>query len=146
MRCADLMTSTVHTCREDATAAECARLMGERSIGFVPVVDADGRVVGVVTDRDLAVRVLGAGRPPRTRLAEVMTARLVTASPHDDLREVERAMADARISRIVVTGPSRRCLGIVSLSDIARVEEGSRAAGVLRAVSAREAAPPPPLR
>lgn len=140
------MVTSISTCRLETTAAECARLMGEDGIGFVPVLDARDTLAGVVTDRDLAVRVLGAGRGGETPLSQVMSIAVVTCRPDDELAVAEERMSEARVCRVVMVDGRRRCLGVLSLSDIARVEESGRVGRVLRAVSLRESVPPPSLR
>jgi CBS domain-containing protein len=146
MRCRDLMTTTVHSCRDTETAYRCAQLMRRENVGFVPVVDAEQRLVGVVTDRDLAVRVLATARAPTTELRDIMTTDMATCEPDEELREAEQRMAQRRVSRIVVMSPFRRCLGVLSLSDVVRVEESRRAGELLRSVTARESTPPPSFR
>jgi CBS domain-containing protein len=126
MRCQDLMVTSVHAFRPDSSAAECARLMAAEGIGFVPVVDKAGLLLGVVTDRDLAVRVLGAGLSAETELRRIMTSPVITCAAGDELDVAERSMCAARVSRVIITDPARRVLGMLSLSDIARVEESGR--------------------
>lgn len=146
MRCGDLMSRPIHVCRQDDTAAHCAQTMREHGVGFVPVVDEDARLVGVVTDRDLALRVLADSGPPTTPVREVMTRPIVSCAPDEDLRTAEQRMVNARVSRIVVMTAFERCEGVISLSDIARAEGDERAGRMLREVAAREASPPPTLR
>src|SRR5438045_673494 len=137
MRCRDLMTTTVHACPGTATAYRCAQLMKNENLGFVPIVDAAQRLIGVVTDRDLAVRVLAAARPATVEVRKIMTADVVTCEPDDELALAEERMAERRIARIVVVGPYLRCLGVLSLSDVLRVEESRRVGEVLRTVTSR---------
>jgi CBS domain-containing protein len=146
MRCRDLMTTTVHACLDTVTAYRCAQLMKNESVGFVPVVDTGQHLLGVVTDRDLTVRVLAAARPSTVELREIMSADVVTCDPDEDLTVAEQRMTDRQVSRLVVVGPFRRCLGVLSLSDILRVEESGRASEVMRRLAARDSAPPPSLR
>lgn len=146
MRCQDLMTSSVLTSALDDDIVECARCMRDHNVGFLPVVAPDGRLEGVVTDRDLAVRALARGLPNETPVAAVMTRRVITCRPDDELRVAEERMVDARISRVPVVGGGDRCVGVISLSDVVRVEETLRAGDVVRAITAREASPPPSLR
>jgi CBS domain-containing protein len=120
--------------------------MKHQNVGFVPVIDATGRLVGVVTDRDLAVRVLSEGRSATTELWRIMTKEVVTFAADDDLREAEAGMIARQVSRVVITGPHGRCLGVLSISDIVRVEESRRSGQVMRGIAARESAPPPSMR
>lgn len=143
MRCQDLMSTEVQACRETDSALDCAVVMRKFNIGFCPVLDSKGHVVGVVTDRDLALRVLAASRPPGVQLQDVMTRHVITCAPDEDLRSAERRMADERISRVVVMTEVGHCVGVLSLSDIVRVEESGRVSGVLRSVASREGHLPP---
>jgi CBS domain-containing protein len=139
MHCRDLMTKNVTVCSEDDTAEWCARLMRERKVGFVPVVDADGRVSGLVTDRDLALRVVGEGQPAATPLSAIMTRDVRICRPDDELEVAEHRMAALRKSRLVVVDDFGRCVGVISLSDIAQADSRSHAGDVLYEVTRREA-------
>jgi IMP dehydrogenase len=113
--------------------------MLDRNIGFVPVVDTQGQVSGVVTDRDLALRVVAAKRPPGTPVSEIMTRDVRVCHPGDDLPTAERKMAAVRKSRLVVVDDHGRCVGVISLSDIAQADSRVHAGEVLYAVTRREA-------
>ena len=138
MRCRDVMKTDVARCLETLSVQACAEMMRDNGIGFVPVVDADRQVVGVVTDRDLALRVLANDLPADTPVGQVMTGDVRTCRPDDELREAERKMSSARKSRLVVADENGHCVGVISLSDVAQADR-RRAGGVLRAVTRREA-------
>ena len=139
MRCAELMEREVVCCRPSDAVTAVAQTMRDHGIGFVPVC-VGRRVVGVVTDRDLVVRAVAAGRPcDRVPVEDVMTREVVTCRGNDDLAEVERLMAHHQKYRIVCTDAERQLLGVVSLIDVATVERGEHAANVLRALAARDA-------
>jgi CBS domain-containing protein len=140
MLCRDVMKSAVIRCHEADTVTACARMMRDQNIGFVPVVDADEQVVGIVTDRDLALRVLAEERAGATPVSDVMTRDVRVCHPEERMEVAEKKMAETRKSRLVVVGKGGRCLGVISLSDVARVESRRRAGGVLQAVTRREAA------
>jgi len=108
--------------------------MRDYDCGIVPVIDEARRVIGVVTDRDLAVRAIAAGKSPDTRLNELMTPMAKCCAADDDLRDVERKMAELQVRRIPIVDAGGRCLGIISQADIAR------AAGRDNAVSEQEIA------
>jgi CBS domain-containing protein len=137
MLCREAMTSHVFSCCDGDPADTCAQLMRDRDVGFVPVLDAVERPVGIVTDRDLAMRVLAERRPGDTPLYVFMTRDVLTCRPEDDLRVAEATMTTARKSRLVVVDEAGRCVGVLSLSDVARADR-SRAGAVLRGVSDRE--------
>lgn len=140
MRCEDVMKRTVACARRGETVAAAARRMRDENIGFLPVCDDDGVVVGVLTDRDIAMRVDAEGRSPTTcTVADAMTAGVVSCLPHEDLWDAEGLMATHGKSRIVVTDDAGHLCGVISLSDVANFEGARRAAATLRKISAREA-------
>jgi CBS domain-containing protein len=114
------MTKKPECCTRDNTARDAARVMRDRDTGCVPIVDDAGRVVGIVTDRDLAIRGIAAGRDINTRLAELMTPTVECCGQDDDLRDVEQKMAELQVRRIPIVDAGGRCLGIISQADIAR--------------------------
>jgi CBS domain-containing protein len=140
MKCSEIMQKEVVTCHETESASDCARVMREQNIGFVPVVNARGFVIGTITDRDLVVRGLAAGKDGATPIGDLMSRDIVACSPEDDVRSCERKMSDEKKSRMLVL-QGGRCYGVISLSDIARVEDLARAGEVLRRVTQREERP-----
>jgi CBS domain-containing protein len=139
MLCRDVMVKKVETCRESDSVAACATLMADRVIGFVPVLDAEDRVTGVITDRDIALRVVSRRLDLDTPVRDVMTRDVRVCRPDDDLVSAEDHMAEARKSRLVVVDAEGRCQGVISRSDIAQSDHGARAGRVLREVTRREA-------
>lgn len=120
MRAKDIMTKDPQCCGREDTARRAAEVMRDYDCGVIPVIDESRRVIGVITDRDLAVRGIAAGKGPETRLAELMTPNARTSGADDDLRDVERQMAELQIRRIPIVDAGGRCLGIISQADIAR--------------------------
>jgi CBS domain-containing protein len=120
MRARDIMTKNPECCRRDDTARDAARAMRDHDCGAVPIVDDGGRVIGIVTDRDLAVRGIAAGKDVNTRLSDLMTPVAATCGQDDDLRDVEQKMAELQVRRIPIVDAGGRCLGIISQADIAR--------------------------
>ena len=114
-----VMTPSPCCCTSTDSIADVARLMRDNDCGAVPVVD-DGRIVGIVTDRDLAVRALANGRDGATQVSEVMTNSPRCCSPEDDLRKVEKIMTDNQIRRIPVVDANGSCIGIIAQADLAR--------------------------
>jgi CBS domain-containing protein len=131
----------VFECHERDRVEHCASLMRDHNVGFIPVVDDDGRVVGIVTDRDLTVRVLAEGLPPDIVVSEVMTHDVRVCHPSDPLRWAEEKMMTHRKSRLVVVDDEGRCVGVLSLADLAQAEKGGRTGKVLRVVTQREVCP-----
>ncbi|MEW5847529.1 MAG: CBS domain-containing protein [Myxococcota bacterium] len=140
MKCHEIMKTSVECCDPNDEIREVARRMAEKNIGFMPVRDEVGRVLGTVTDRDLVVRVLATDRDlETTRVHEVMSQPIIACRPTDDLHEAERLMSRHRVSRVICVDEHQRPVGVISLSDVADVERGARAATVLRNISHREA-------
>lgn len=129
MRARDIMTKKPQCCRRNQTARDAAVVMRDRDCGCVPIVDDAERVIGIVTDRDLAVRAIAAGRDGNTSLGELMTATVECCGQDDDLRDVEQRMAELQVRRIPIVDAGGRCLGIISQADIARA--ASSADGVV---------------
>jgi CBS domain-containing protein len=137
MLCRDVMKPTATTCLRIASVSQCARTMAEHDIGLLPVVSGEGSLVGVVTDRDLALRVLAQDRSPQIPVSEVMTRGIVTCGPDDSLDVAEERLRATKKSRIVVIDSKHHVLGVIGLSDIARSEDSARAGPILRSVTAR---------
>lgn len=125
MRAKDIMTKDPECCRRDDTAQQAARVMRDRDCGCLPIVDDAGKVVGIVTDRDLAVRAIASGKDPNTKLNDLMTPVATCCGPDDDLRDVEKKMAEVQVRRIPIVDGGGRCVGIVSQADIALASRGS---------------------
>jgi len=141
MRCEELMTTDVAFVRPSDDVRHAAELMRSKNVGFLPVCSDERKVVGVITDRDITVRCVAEGRPTTTAVREVMTRELVACRPDDDIKAAELAMARHRRSRVLCLGKHQYLLGVISLSDLARLGTAD-AESVLEQVTAREAAPP----
>lgn len=138
MLCRDLMRRPVQRATPQESAQAVASRMRDSNIGFIPVCDERDRLVGVVTDRDLAVRVCAPARSAaEVPIGEVLSPTEVACRPDDDVREAEQLMVENRVSRLVVTDASGRVEGVISLSDVAMADQ-ARAADVLREVASRE--------
>jgi CBS domain-containing protein len=121
----EVMTRDVRVVNPEETVQQAARLMGEADAGAIPVGEND-RLIGMVTDRDLAVRVLGEGKDPaRTKVREVMTQGTAYVFEDDDLASVAENMRGRHVRRMPVLNRDKRLVGIVSLGDLAR-EAGER--------------------
>jgi CBS domain-containing protein len=114
------MTEDVFTCTPEASLAEATRIMWERDCGVVPVLDADGRVAGVVTDRDACMAAYTKGRPlAQIPVATVMSTGVHTCRPDDDLGHAEKIMRLKQVRRLPVVDDGDRLVGLLSLNDIA---------------------------
>ncbi|HJQ69392.1 MAG TPA: CBS domain-containing protein [Blastocatellia bacterium] len=120
IRCRDIMTRNVTTARRDTPIFEVARLMRDEDIGSVPVIGDDGKLEGIVTDRDLVVEGLTADKPEaELRAEDCMTDDLFTANQNDRLVEVIDEMGDHQVRRVPVVDGRGRLVGIISMADIA---------------------------
>jgi CBS domain-containing protein len=130
----EVMTRDVRACEPDATVAEAAKVMAREDVGPVPIVE-DGRLVGLVTDRDIVVRVVAEGRDPNaTTVKEIASTELVTVSPDDDLDEALNLLARRQVRRLpVVEGD--RLVGIVAQADIARLGKDKKTGEVVEEIS-----------
>jgi CBS domain-containing protein len=126
VRVRDIMTPDPAWCTPDTSAGEAAVLMRDHDCGSIPVVQSreSKRLVGTVTDRDLAVRGLAAGKGPDTQVRELMTASPVTCGPDDEVEIVREVMVARLVRRVPVVDTNGQLVGIVAQADIAR-EEGA---------------------
>jgi CBS domain-containing protein len=125
MKVADVMTKEVRLVSPNQTLREAAHLMSEEDIGMVPVTDHD-RLVGMVTDRDIAIRGVARGKGPKTKVKEVMSEQVKYCFEDEDLDHVSKNMASIQMRRLPVMNRDKRLVGIVSLGDLA-VADGARA-------------------
>ncbi len=116
----DAMTTNPRTISSEQPVADAARLMKEEDVGVVPIVEGD-RLVGVVTDRDITIRVVADGLDPNsTTASEVASSDLVTIDPQQDLREAQRLMAEHQVRRLPVVEEDGRLVGVLAQADVAR--------------------------
>jgi len=115
----EVMTSAPQTIEASATLPEAARLMRDQAIGDVVVIE-DGRPTGIVTDRDIAMRVAGGANPSSVKVRDLVEGELVTIGPTESVQEAMRRMRQADIRRLPVT-QNDRVIGIVSLGDLSRL-------------------------
>jgi CBS domain-containing protein len=145
MRCEEIMKRGVRTVRESDLALAAAVAMRDDDIGFLPVCDPDGKAIGVVTDRDIAMRVCAAdARASAMTVADVMTRSVVACRPHQAIARAESLMRRHRITRVLVTDDAGVLVGVVSLSDLAQYERSSAVGRTMRAISERKYAPERP--
>jgi CBS domain-containing protein len=138
--CRDIMTREPICVSQEDTVQRAAQLMQEHDIGPIPVVDdtRGGRLLGIVTDRDLTLKVVAPGRPPaRTRVGDVMTRSPVTCRPEDDVDRATAAMEEHQVRRIpIVDGESGTLVGIIAQADVAtRVKDPRTVAEVVERIS-----------
>ena len=140
MMSGDLMKTELQCIGPKTTVAQAAARMKEANIGFLPVCDeGTRRVLGTITDRDIVIRVVAAGESLQQPIERFYTRRVVGVRSTDTLQDAEKLMAREKVSRILCLSGKNELEGVISLSDIAQVEEGHRASATLRGISAREA-------
>jgi CBS domain-containing protein len=126
MKCKDIMTRNPKSVTVSSTAMQTAHLMKNENIGIVPVVDEKSqKVVGVVTDRDLCLGVVAEGKnPSMTKVLEMMSGRVISCRPDDDIHKAELLMKEHQVRRITVVDQNGYCVGIISSGDLAlRVDQ-----------------------
>jgi CBS domain-containing protein len=118
----DIMTQSPAVCTPETTAREAATLMEQNDCGSLPVVENRDsmKLVGMVTDRDLTIRILARGQSPDTPIREAMTRNVSSVKADDDLDEVERLMSSQQVRRIPVVDDRDRIVGIIAQADLAR--------------------------
>jgi len=119
MKIRDIMTRDVKSVSADAPARDAARLMKEMDVGLLPVLDGD-ELMGMVTDRDIALRLVAEGREPMaTRVRDILTPDVVYAYEDQDVEEAAAVMGHHQIRRLIVLDRDNRLVGIVALADLA---------------------------
>jgi CBS domain-containing protein len=132
------MTESLVYSSPDDTVSSVAQLMKTEDIGPVLIINEESnRLVGIVTDRDLALKVVAEGRDPQTtKVEEVMTRKVITCRADDDVENAMKAMAQYQLRRIPVVDKDDRLVGIISQADVAtRVGEPEKTAEVVREIS-----------
>jgi CBS domain-containing protein len=143
MRCADVMTMGLRVLPDSATVQQAAAVMRANSLGFLPVCDPEGRLVGVITDRDIAVRVAPYDQVPSSvQVIDVMTPRPLVCGPREPVEAAEHRMIRGGIARMMVVDEGNFPLGIISLTDLLLKDRSGRALETARQVLSREASGP----
>lgn len=142
--CEQVMQSPVRVVFEDDTVADAARLMRSENIGFLPVCNADGRVIGVLTDRDIVIRAVVTGSAPTMPVAQVMTRAVVGCRPDEPLFTAQCLMRTRHCSRVLCLDGAGRPVGVISFSELARNEDGFRLAKTVRQMACVGSDFPPP--
>ncbi|HSB90817.1 MAG TPA: CBS domain-containing protein [Anaerolineales bacterium] len=138
-QCGELMTKDPVCSMPDHMVAEAAKLMKRENIGPIPVIENEQtrKLVGIVTDRDLALKIVAEGRDPKsTKVEAVMTRKVVTCHAEDDVQKALDAMSEHQLRRIPVVDNDNRILGIISQADVAtRVNQPEKTAAVVKGIS-----------
>jgi len=134
MRVSEVMTREVQTIQPDETAQRAASFMLNADAGSIPVTEGE-RLIGMITDRDIAVRGVAKGYGPDTPVRELMTNDIICAREDDMIEDVASKMSEAQVRRLPVIDSDDRLCGIVSLGDLARETETESAHQALEGVS-----------
>ena len=134
MQVRQAMSSEVKIASPSQSIRDAARLMAQLDCGCLPVAE-DDRLVGMITDRDIAVRAVAAGRSFKTPIREIMSPDVRYCFEDAEIAEVAQNMADIKVRRLPVLNQRKRLVGIVSLGDIALTEGAERAASALCGIS-----------
>ena len=137
MNVGELMTPAPTCCQPAHTVVEVAEIMKREDVGLVPVVDESSKLIGVLTDRDIVMKVVADGRDPRgTAVSEVMTLHLASCQEHDSVETVMQQMASHQVRRIPIVDSEGTIVGIVSQADVATRLANPRETGeVVQAIS-----------
>src|SRR4051794_33236037 len=131
----DLMSSNPCSIDSDKSIAHAAKMMRDEDVGLAPIVEGD-KLVGTVTDRDIAIRVVAEGKSPEsTTVGEIASRELVTIDPQQDLDEALRLMARHQVRRLPVVEEDGRLVGIVAQADIARNASDEQTGDVVEDIS-----------
>ncbi len=122
MRVSEAMTRQVHLVNPGQTIRDAAEIMSEIDAGALPVSDGE-RLVGMITDRDIAVRAVASGKGPDTLVEDVMSKEVLYCYEDDDTEDVAENMADIQVRRLPVVNRDKRLVGILSLGDLASLED-----------------------
>ena len=134
MQVSEAMSKDVKITSPAQSIRDAARVMADIDAGVLPVGEND-RLVGMITDRDIAIRAVAEGKGPSTPVREVMSSEVKYCFAHEDLDHVARNMADIRVRRLPVLNEQKRIVGILSLGDIALAEGGKKAGKALSGIS-----------
>ena len=139
MKCDEVMTKNLECCLPGEKVTEVATMMKRGNIGPIPVIEngKTQKLIGIVTDRDLALKVVAEGLNPRdTKVEAVMTRKLVTCLAGDDLQKALDAMSEHQLRRIPIVDDNYKILGIISQADVAtRVNRQEKTATLVKGIS-----------
>ncbi len=136
MNIRELMTSDVQTVAPTDTVQQAASFMLSADTGSIPVCDGD-KIVGMITDRDIAVRGTAKGLGPDCSVSDLMSDDVICASASDDVQSIARQMADRQVRRMPVIDENEKLVGMISLGDLSRGDKDHAASQALEGVSAK---------
>lgn len=119
----DCMCNDVCYCLPDTTISDCAKLMNSKHIGYLPVCDTNQKLVGVVTDRDIALRCIACDKDSKsTKVKDIMSSNVYSCTPEDEMKTVEDKMSEYQIRRLPIVDRNK-VVGIISIGDLAKNEK-----------------------
>jgi CBS domain-containing protein len=138
-KCSEVMTENPTCCLPTDAASKAGGLMKSENVGSIPVIESEQtkKLIGIVTDRDLALQIVAQGRDPKsTKVADVMTQKIVTCRAGDDVQKALDAMSEFQLRRIPVVDEQDRIIGIIAQADVAtRVDQPAETAEVVKEIS-----------
>ena len=136
-KCREVMTKDPASCAPTDTVIKAAQLMKQHDVGSLPVVESDQRLVGIVTDRDLVVKVLAAGRGvEQAAVKEAMTPNPASCREEDDLDQAMKLMKERQVRRMPIVDSGGRLAGIIAQADVAtRVNKDAKTGALVEAIS-----------
>jgi CBS domain-containing protein len=134
MKVFDAMSRDVQIASPKQSIRDAARIMAKIDAGALPVGEND-RLVGVITDRDIAIRAVAEGKAPTTKIRDVMSQEVLYCFDDQDLEEVAQNMGEMKIRRLPVVNRDKRLVGIISLGDLARKEDAGTTGHAISEIS-----------
>ena len=138
-KCNEVMTKNPVCCLQNDTVLKAAELMKSENVGSIPVIENEQtqKLIGIVTDRDLTLKIVAEGRDPKsTKVDAVMTHKVVTCRAEDDLQKALDAMAEHQLRRIPIVDANNRVVGIIAQADVAtRVDQPEKTAEMVKEIS-----------
>lgn len=139
MKCNEVMTKNPVCCLPNDNVVKAAQMMKRVDIGSIPIIETEEnkKLVGILTDRDLALKIVAEGRDPKsTKVEEVMTRNVVTCRTDDDLQNALEIMAEYQLRRIPVIDSGNRIIGIIAQADVAtRLDQPEKTAAMVKYIS-----------
>jgi CBS domain-containing protein len=131
----DVMTSNPSTIDAEKSVAYAAKMMREEDVGLAPIVEGD-KLIGMLTDRDIAIRVVAEGRDPdQVKVRDVASKQVVTIDPQQDLEEALRIMAKHQVRRLPVVEEDGKIVGVVAQADVAREGDDTQTGKLVEEIS-----------
>ncbi len=134
MKVSEAMSRAVNTISPEQTICDAAKMMAECDVGILPVAEND-RLVGMITDRDIAIRAVGENQPPDCSVRDIMSKQVLYCFEDEDIDHVARNMGDQKVRRLPVVSRDKRLVGIVSLGDISQKADANTARSAMSEIT-----------